>query len=154
MSTGPIPIRTRRTVLVVAPKSGRPGKDGEPGPPGPAGSSVIAARAAVALSGHMAVAYDGDGELVPASADNADHVMRVAGITIGAVSEGDYAEVKRNETLDHAGWTWAPDELIYLGLGGALVQEVPPGAVVTQVLGLALSPTRILIDVQPPVVMG
>lgn len=146
-----VQTKLRRSVIVVAPKSGRPGRDGAPGP---AGSSVVTAQAAVAISGHIAAAYRADGRIEPASADNVHHVMRVAGITIGAVSEGDYVEVKRNETLEHAGWTWAPNEPIYLGLGGALVQELPPSAIVSQVLGVALTPTRILIDVQPPVVMG
>lgn len=129
-------------------------EQGPPGPPGPAGApggALLVVTAGATLSGHMAVAYDSTGALVPASADDAAQLLRLVGITTGAVGAGLPATVQRQDVLDHAGWAFTPGQPVYLGLAGALVQAVPPGAAFIQVLGLALTPTRLLVGLQPPV---
>lgn len=130
---------------------------GPPGPPGPAGApggALLQITAAVDLGGHLAVAYDASGRLVLASADNAGHALRVAGITTGAAVASAAATVQRNDVLEHAGWAWTPGAPVFLGLAGQLVQSVPPGAVFAQVLGHALTPTRLLINLQPSVLLS
>ena len=47
-----------------------------------------------------------------------------------------------------AGWAGVPGP-VFLGLAGQLTQSLPPGALFSQVIGQAVSPTRVLIDVQP-----
>lgn len=127
---------------------------GPPGPPGPAGSpggALVTGTAGAALSGHMAVAYDAAGDLVYASADEAAHAWTLAGVTTGAAAAGDEVTVQRNDVIEHGGWAWTPQQLVFLGLGGVLTQSLPPGAAFCSVLGVALSPTRLMLQLQPPI---
>ena len=69
-----------------------------------------------------------------------------------AYSPGDLAVVQTDFDLTHAGWAFATGP-VFVGASGALVQVLPVGAVFAQVIGYALAPTRIRIDVQPPIVL-
>lgn len=129
-------------------------QQGPPGGPGAPGGSLLAATAAVSLSGHMAVVYNAAGQLLPASADQIFHALRLVGITTGAASTGAQATVQRQDVIEHSGWAWTVDQPVYLGLAGALVQTVPGSAVFGQVMGHALSPTRLLVAIQPPVLLA
>lgn len=131
-------------------------EQGPPGPPGPAGaagSSVVQAIAAVALSGHVVVAYNTAGQLVPASAAELLHALRVAGITVAAAVLGASVAVQQREVLEHAGWAWVPGQPVFLGLGGALVQTPAPGAVFMMLIGQALTATRLLVNPQPALIL-
>ena len=126
------------------------GPAGRPGTPGGAGADYTAAAA---LSGHQAVALDAAGQAVYASADNPAHALRVAGITLGAAALGDSIAVQSSGLVEHSGWAFTPDAPVYVGVGGALVQSVPGTAIYAQVIGKALSATRLLVGLQPPVVL-
>lgn len=125
------------------------GPIGPQGPAGAPGGALLTGTAGAALSGHMAVAYDSAGLLVYASADDPEHAFTFAGITTGAAVSGAAATVQRNDVIEHAGWTWAAGDPIFLGLGGALVQSPAPGAVFLKPLGLALTATRVMLAIQP-----
>ena len=122
---------------------------GPPGPPGPGGNAQLV-PAAQPVSGHSVVAVDASGQLVPADCTNAAHRGAVLGVVDRAYSPGESAEVKTGFPLTHSGWAWAPGP-VFLGLAGQLTQSLPPGALFSQVIGQAVSPTRVLIDVQPPI---
>lgn len=128
-------------------------EQGLAGAPGPAGGAGAEYTAAAALSGHQAIALDSAGQAIYASADNPAHALAVAGISLGAAALGDPITVVSAGLVEHSGWAWAPGELVYLGTGGALVQTEAPGAVFLQVLGQALSATRVLVALQPPIVL-
>lgn len=136
------------TELLELAEQGAPGPRGLAGAPGGALLEVVAGAV---LSGHMAVAYDDAGELVPASADDAAHALRLVGVTTGAAASGAPALVQTRDVIEHSGWAWVPHQPVYLGLGAALVQAVPVGAVFCQLMGTALSPTRLLLNPQPAV---
>lgn len=131
----------------------RQGPSGPPGPPGPPGGAGAAYTAAAVVSGHQAVALDSAGQAFYASAGTLSHALRVAGVSLNAAAIGEEVTVLAAGLVDHGGWTWTPDQPVYLGLNGALVQSVPVGAVFALVVGKALSATRLLVALQPPIVL-
>lgn len=128
------------------------GPPGPPGPIGPEGGATVVTVGATPLSGHTAVAMDADGLLIYADCTNPAHIGAVQGVIANAYGAGDLAVVQTDFDLAHAGWTFATGP-VFVGATGALVQTLPMGAVFAQVVGYALAPTRIRIDVQPPIVL-
>lgn len=131
---------------------GVPGPRGIQGIPGPAGGATVVTVGATPLSGHTAVAMDADGLLIYADYTNPAHIGAVQGVIANAYGAGDPAVVQTDFDLTHAGWAFATGP-VFVGAAGALVQTLPVGAVFAQVVGYALAPTRIRIDVQPPIVL-
>ena len=128
------------------------GPRGPQGIPGPAGGATTVTVGATPISGHCAVALDASGLLVYADCTNPAHIGAVQGVVGNAYSTGDLAVVQTDFDLVHAGWSFSPGPVL-VGTSGALVQAPPPGAVFAQVVGFALAPTRIRVDVQPPIVL-
>lgn len=128
------------------------GPPGPPGPIGPEGGATLVTVGAAPISGHTAVALDSGGLLVYADCTNVAHIGAVQGVVASAYSAGAQAVVQTGFELVHAGWTFSPGP-VFVGASGALVQALPPGAVFAQVVGYALAPTRVRIDVQPPIVL-
>lgn len=120
------------------------------GPRGLPGDAVLVTVGDEPLSGHSVVAVDSAGLLIKADCTNPAHRGAVLGLLGGAYSPGDQAEVQTAYPLDHAGWSWVPGP-VFVGANGQLVQVLPVGAVFSQVVAHALSTTRVLVDVQPPV---
>jgi len=141
-----IEVNTDVEVLEAAAQGPR----GPQGIPGPAGGATTVMVGAAPISGHAAVALGADGLLIYADCTNPAHLGAVLGVVANAYSPGDLAVVQTDFDLTHAGWAFATGP-IFAGAGGALVQALPPGALFAQVLGYALSATRIHIDVQPPI---
>ena len=128
------------------------GPRGPQGIPGPAGGATTVTVGATPISGHTAVALDSGGLLVYADCTNPAHIGAVQGVVGNAYSPGDLVVVQTDFELVHTGWSFSPGA-VFVGVSGALVQAPPPGAVFAQVIGYALAPTRIRIDVQPPIVL-
>lgn len=136
-------------IIVTEAVQGPPGIQGIPGPAGGATTVMVGATP---ISGHTAVALDSGGLLIYADCTNPAHIGAVQGVVGNAYSPGDLAVVQTDFELVHAGWSFAPGPVL-AGLSGALVQTLPPGALFVQVVGFALAPTRIRVDVQPPIVL-
>lgn len=128
------------------------GPRGPQGIPGPVGGATTVMVGAAPISGHTAVALDSGGLLIYADCTNLAHLGAVLGVVANAYSPGDLAVVQTDFDLTHAGWAFATGP-VFVGATGALVQTLPMGAVFAQVVGYALAPTRIRIDVQPPIVL-
>ena len=148
------------TAVVVAEKPrhvivtrGIPGPPGKQGIPGPAGGATTVTVGATPLSGHSAVAVDAGGMLIKADCTNPAHQGAVLGLLANAYSPGDQAVVQTAFTLEHSGWTWTPGP-VFVGTAGQLTQALPVGAVFSQVVAHALSPTLVLVDVQPPITVS
>jgi len=141
-----IEVNTDVEVLEAAAQGPR----GPQGIPGPAGGATTVMVGAAPISGHTAVALDSGGLLIYADCTNLAHLGAVLGVVANAYSAGDSAVVQTSFDLSHSGWAFTPGP-VFAGAGGAIVQSLPPGAVFAQVLGYALSATRIHIDVQPPI---
>ena len=128
------------------------GPRGPQGIPGPAGGATTVMVGATPIRGHTAVALASGGLLIYADCTNPAHIGAVQGVVGNAYSPGDLAVVQTDFELVHGGWSFSPGA-VFVGVSGALVQVPPPGAVFAQVIGYALAPTRIRIDVQPPIVL-
>lgn len=129
------------------------GPPGPPGPIGPSGGTTTVTVGATPLSGHSAVAVDAAGLLIQADCTNPAHRGAVLGLLANAYSPGDQAVVQTAFTLEHSGWTWSPGP-VFVGTAGQLTQTLPVGAVFSQVVAHALSPTLVLVDVQPPITIA
>ena len=125
------------------------GPRGIQGIQGPAGGTTTVTVGVTPLSGHSAVAVDAAGLLIQADCTNPAHRGAVLGLLANAYSPGDQAVVHTAFTLEHSGWTWSPGP-VFVGTAGQLTQTLPVGAVFSQVVAHALSPTLVLVDVQPP----
>lgn len=129
------------------------GPRGIQGIQGPAGGTTTVTVGATPLSGHSAVAVDAAGLLIKADCTNPAHRGAVLGLLANAYSPGDQAVVQTAFTLEHSGWTWSPGP-VFVGTAGQLTQTLPVGAVFSQVVAHALSPTLVLVDVQPPITIA
>lgn len=126
------------------------GPPGIQGPPGPAGGASTVTVGASPISGHSAVAIDSSGLLVPADVTLAAHRGAIPGVVANAYSPGDEAVVQTGYLLEHGGWSWTLGP-VFVGAAGLLTQAPPGNALFAQVIGYAVSPTRIVVDVQPPI---
>lgn len=135
------------TQVVAVAMQGPPGIQG---PPGPAGGAATVTVGASPISGHSAVAIDASGLLVPADVSLSTHRGAILGVVASAYSPGDEAVVQTGYLLEHGGWSWALGP-VFVGTAGALTQAPPGNALFAQVIGYAVSPTRIVVDVQPPI---
>ena len=161
--SNPTPVVVRRdggaAVVVTQPTNtvvvavAQQGPRGPQGVPGPAGGTTTVTVGADPLSGHSAVAADAAGLLIKADCTNPAHRGAVLGLLANAYSPGDQAVVQTAFTLEHAGWTWTPGP-VFVGTAGQLTQALPIGAVFSQVVAHALSPTLVLVDVQPPITVS
>lgn len=159
-NTAVVTVVEARSVVVTPPQPfstvavrGVPGPRGPQGVPGPAGGATTVTVGATPLSGHSAVAADAAGLLIKADCTNPAHRGAVLGLLADAYSPGDQAVVQTAFTLEHAGWTWTPGP-VFVGAAGQLTQTPPVGAVFSQVVAHALSPTLVLVDVQPPITIA
>ena len=142
--------QVQETEIVEVGQQGPPGRQG---PPGPAGDAITVKVGPQPISGHSVVACNAQGELIAADATNPAHRGAVLGVVADAYSPGDDAVVQTGFVLEHSGWSWAPGPVL-VGLAGQLAQALPPGALFSQVIGEALSATRVLIDINPPITLA
>lgn len=155
-TTSVVVTRERCGTTIVQPQNapgavvlvrGVPGLQGEPGP---AGGETLVTVGPVALSGHSIVAVNAAGLLIPADCTVAGMGGTVLGMLDSAYLPGASARVQTSYVLEHSGWNWAPGFLV-VGEGGQPTQTLPVGALFSQSIGKVLSPTRILVDLQPPI---
>lgn len=113
----------------------------------PDASNVVLEKvAAVDLSGHRAVMHNEAGEVIYASADNLGHMDGFVGVTTAAAMAGYPVHyVTHGEIVRENMWSWTPGLPIYLQSAGQLAQTPPASGFVQQV-GLALSPTSMLVS--------
>lgn len=129
------------------------GPPGPRGPVGPAGGASTVTVGPLPISGHSVVACDSGGLLVPADSTNPAHRGAVLGVVADAYGPGADAVVQTAYVLEHTGWAWQVGPVL-LGASGGLVQAPVPGALFSQLIGHALSPTRVLIDVHQPITLA
>ena len=123
---------------------------GRAGPAGPAGGETLVVVGPTALSGHSIVAVSAAGLLIPADCTVAGMGGTVLGMLDSAYLPGASARVQTGYVIEHSGWNWAPGFLV-VGEGGQPTQTLPVGAIFSQAIGKVLSPTSILVDLQPPI---
>ena len=143
----PIPVRERvRTIGVSSP--GIQGPRGEPGAGGDA--VVIPVEAGQALGGHRIVRLVA-GKVWYADATIAGHADAVFGMTTQAANAGETVQVLTAGRHTEPSWAWTPDDPLFLGENGQLIQSPLPGAAFDLVLGFADGADSAYIDLQPPI---
>ena len=111
----------------------------------------IFARAAQALSGHRVLKATIDGANY-ASSDVIEDASAVIGISVEAASAGALIQIQTDAELSEPSWNWAVGKPVFNGLNGLLTQT-SPSAGYSLVVGLATSPTTILISVKQPIII-
>lgn len=129
------------------------GQGGPMGPAGPAGGSTIAKTAAQALGGHRAVKAAPDDEVdYPNNAVTEDGGL-IVGLTVAAANSGATVAVQVTGEIEEGSWNWSLGP-VFCGANGVLTQTPPPGAAWLRQIGVAISPTRMLVDLQPAYVLA
>lgn len=140
-------VSEQEVVEVVA--AAEQGPPGPPGPIGPAGGVAFTRPTPAPLSALRVVWEDVAGAVHPLSADDADHIDLVCGLTLTATSGPGDVTVQRSGPITDAAWNWAPGR-VYLGMGGALTQS-PPEDGFDVLVGVAVSATRLILNFQDPI---
>lgn len=114
-------------------------------------SSVLSRLADGAVSGGRGVLETAAG-VAYCDAATTGHAGRLVGVTLNAAASGGDVRVLPAGPVVEPSWAWTPNAPVFLGSAGALTQT-PPTTGFSQVVGTALSLTKLLVNIQPPVVL-
>lgn len=107
--------------------------------------------AGATLSGHRIVRANASGEVVYADNATLTDAGKALGITREAASSDSAVSVLHAGVIDESSWSWDTSLPVYLGTSGQLTQTAPTagsGAAFLQIVGVALTPTRLYIDIR------
>ncbi len=135
-----------QTAVVVR---GVPGPRGRQGEIGPAGGAAFTRTTPGALSALRVVWEDVDGAVYPIDPEDDAHIDLISGLTLTATPGAGEVTVQRSGPVDDSAWSWAPGR-VWLGAAGALTQN-PPLDGTDVLIGYAVSPTRLYLDIQDPI---
>lgn len=114
-------------------------------------ATALSAPATVTISGHMVVRTVVGG-LAPASSSDMDQFGDAVGVAIGfAAAETPCAYVASGPVTEPS-WSWEPGPVL-LGPDGTLTQQEPTTGFVQQI-GISDLPTRLIVEIQPPIALG
>ena len=108
--------------------------------------------AAGPLSGHRLLALVA-GSAVYADTNTPAHKLSVIGISPGAVNAGELVAPVSSGPMNEPGWTWTPGLPVYAGPNGVLTQSPAPTGWL-RILGVAQTPTRLLVAMREPITQG
>lgn len=129
----------------IASLKGAPGSSSQGG--------IISGVAAIATAGHRALYPRADGSgLAVASASDVTHAGRVVGISLAAASAGASIAYVDDGPIDEPSWSFTPGP-VWLGEQGQITQALP-SAGFTQIVGTAVTPTQIVVSLQPPIILA
>lgn len=126
------------------------GPPGPPGIPGPTGGQVLQRLAGMDTSALLVVYEDLFGAVWPADPDAESDVLALLGVTVSAATSGQTINVQRMGFIDDAAWQLQPGKRVFLGGQGRLTQE-PPQAGYDVLIGMAITSTRLLLNIQDPI---
>ncbi|MGL5074346.1 MAG: hypothetical protein ACRDBG_00700 [Waterburya sp.] len=125
----------------------------EQGAPGSVsgGGNSVEHIAAIALSGNRAVYVESDG-LRYADSSLPLTAVNCIGLTKNATSAGSLSIVQIQDLITEPSWNWIPGKKVYLSTLGNLTQ-VPPLTGVQVQIGIAKSPTSLIVEIQPGITL-
>ncbi len=130
---------------------------GEQGPPGPSFDGTMINKLSMpaqgALSGHRVMRGTGDGHVQYASSADVLDAPVVLGISTGAAADGAPISVQYAGEMIEPSWSWTPGLPIFCGVGGVLTQ-VNPSTGFSLVVGVASTPTVIVVGIKQPIVVN
>ncbi len=142
--------RVERTLIVEVGHQGPPGPQGNQGLAGE--SDVTELNAAENLTAYRVVQMSGLGTAQLADRTVLAHIGRVIGITEEAASMGAPVRIRREGFMTVIGWTWTPNQPIFLGANGMLTQTQPTSGVI-QVVAVATGTASIFVHIREPLVL-
>ena len=143
-------VETVETLVVL--EVALQGKPGPPGQPGQAGVSYVTFLASGAIGGHRVVR-----SMFARHAQYADHndvagASSILGITLHAAEAEAPINVAATGEIFEPSWAWVVDAPIFVGTGGVLTQA-PPSTGFQLVVGVATSPTSMLVGIKQPIIL-
>lgn len=96
-----------------------------------------------------AVRRNASNQLEKCSAMNIAHVNSVIGLAKQTGNNGEVISVLEDELMTNTAWSWTPNKPVFLGLNGTLTQSLS-GVAYIQQMGIALSPTQVIIRISQP----
>lgn len=130
--------------------AGLRGARGAPGEPGPAGGSAFQRIAGETLSA-LRVVYELNNQVFYLDLADTANIDQLLGVTLNAASPGAEINVQRSGIMDDNAWNWALGR-IWLGVNGTLTQT-PATQGFDVLIGYAVSPTRIILNIQDPILL-
>jgi hypothetical protein len=126
---------------------------GVQGPPGVPGASTQFEYhpAGMTLGGNRVVTVNSSGQLV--YPDPIQLNSWCLGVTKHSALQGELVQVQIFGSHTEPSWNWSAGEPVFLSTNGALTQTPPTSGQLIAV-GTAQTPTRIFIDINPPIYMG
>jgi hypothetical protein len=109
----------------------------------PSGYSFTAGEA---LGGHRAITVADDG-LAYHAQPNDPSARTIAGVTTGAVVEGDLVNVRAGGIITNLSWAWIEEQPVWLAADGLLTQTTPTSGYLVQV-GVPVGPTQLRVAPQ------
>lgn len=131
--------------------TGPSGPAGPQGPPGPSGGSAFQLTATATISAYTCVSSYGG--VVTASSANTAMAGTVLGLATASTPAGSLVTVQDSGEITYNGWAWAGSSPVFLAANGTLTQTVPATGFI-QIIGIPLSPTTVLIQMQPAIVLA
>jgi hypothetical protein len=119
------------------------------GRPGPAGGSAFTRYTPAALSALRIVWEDADGAVYLLDPADDAHCDLISGLTLTATPGAGDVTVQRSGPVDDTAWNWTPGR-VWLGAAGSPTQT-PPQDETDVLIGYAVSPTRLFLDIQDPI---
>lgn len=135
--------------LLLPGNAGRPVEDfleslrGPRGLQGAAGTALVLPAAGTLLA-FRAVTTNASGEVVYCDAGREDHADQLLGVNENSAAEGSDVTIASMGPISNPGWSWIPDEPVFVGLMGQLTQDSEVG-LFCQAVGYARTPTEIII---------
>lgn len=130
-----------------------PGGGTTPPPTGGTGGTSSSSAAligtgqvAAAIGAYMLVTTNDLGLLILADSANPSHIDRILGITTAASAPDGSVSFVAGGIIQNLDWTWLTNSKVFVGEGG-LVTANPFTGVFSQIIGYAVSPTKIFISV-------
>jgi hypothetical protein len=107
--------------------------------------------ALVNISGGRVITYEGGGWVL-ADSTNPAHAGVALAVAVGAIIAGDDGAGRLYGVMDDPAWTWPAPCPLYLGAAGVLTPTPVLGGFLREV-ARALTPTRIMVEPEPAVVL-
>jgi hypothetical protein len=117
------------------------------------GQNVITYPAAQTVSGHRVVTYSpGAGGWIYADRMTPAHASAPLGITDAAIMSGSAGSAVLAGIMDSDTWSWPAPCSLWLDVSGALVSTPPTSGFLREV-ARAVSPTRVMVEPEPAIVL-
>jgi hypothetical protein len=115
--------------------------------------STLSKNTATVIGGHRVVCLESTG-VKYASNDDLTLLGKAIGVTLGAAAANSEVLIKTSGEVTDSSWNWATLGPVFLGQNGLLTQVSPgPPALFSQIIGQAIAPTSIIVNIQSPIVL-